>query len=146
MHNCLEIKVLLGFDFGMQRIGVAVGQRMTRSANPIAVLKARDGVPNWQHIQDLIDTWHAEGLVIGIPYNMDGSEQPLTQAARKFANKLQGRFHLPVFTTDERLTTIEAKRHLSDTNQQKRISFSQLDSYAAKLILEQWLHEQKNKK
>lgn len=135
-------KVVLGFDFGMRRIGVAVGQLFTRSANSVAVLNAKDGVPNWENIQELIDTWKAEGLVVGLPFNMDGSEQPLTLAARKFAKKLKGRFHLPVYTTDERLTTIEAKRHESDAWRQKGTTFPQRDSYAAKLILEQWLREQ----
>lgn len=142
MRNVKPPNIVLGFDFGMRRIGVAVGQPLTRSANSITVLKAQDGVPRWEQVQALIDTWQAEGFVVGIPYNMDGSEQPLTLAARKFAQKLKGRFHLPVFTTDERLTTIEAKRHQSDAQQHKEGSFPSLDSYAAKLILEQWLREQ----
>ncbi|WP_423063226.1 Holliday junction resolvase RuvX [Candidiatus Paracoxiella cheracis] len=123
---------LLGFDFGMRRIGVAVGQMITRTANPVAVLNARDGVPNWEHVQELIDTWNIDAIVVGIPLNMDGSKQPVTFAAQRFANKLSSRYGLPVYTVDERLTTLEAKRH-----QQK-----ELDSYAAKLILEQWLREQ----
>ena len=131
---------LIGFDFGMRRIGVAVGQMVTRSANPVAILKATDGVPNWDHILELITVWQADALVVGIPVSMDDSEQPITFAARKFANKLHGRFKLPVYTMDERLTTVEAKRVLA---QQKKIaSNTPLDSYAAKLILEQWLHEQ----
>ena len=136
-------QTLLGFDFGMKRIGVAVGQTLTHSANPIAVLKAQDGVPNWENIQALIDTWQASALVIGIPYNMDGSEQTLTFAARKFANKLHARFRLPVYTIDERLTTIEAKRQVYAQNRLKNVKLpQQFDSYAAKLILEQWLQEQ----
>ncbi len=123
---------LLGFDFGMRRIGVAVGQMITRTANPVAVLNARDGVPNWEHVQELIDTWNIDAIVVGIPLNMDGSKQPVTFAAQRFANKLSSRYGLPVYTVDERLTTVEAKRHQQ----------TELDSYAAKLILEQWLREQ----
>lgn len=123
---------LLGFDFGMRRIGVAVGQMITRTANPVAVLNARDGVPNWGHVQELIDTWNIDAIVVGIPLNMDGSKQPVTFAAQRFANKLSSRYGLPVYTVDERLTTVEAKRHQQ----------TELDSYAAKLILEQWLREQ----
>lgn len=123
---------LLGFDFGMRRIGVAVGQMITRTANPVAVLNARDGVPNWENVQEMIDTWNIDAIVVGIPLNMDGSKQSVTFAAQRFANKLASRFRLPVYTVDERLTTVEAKRHQQ----------TELDSYAAKLILEQWLREQ----
>ena len=127
--------VLIGFDFGMRRIGVAVGQMITQSANPLAVLKAKDGVPQWDSIQTLIDTWQADALVVGIPVSMDGTPQPITFAARRFANKLHSKFRLPVYPIDERLTTIEAKR----ITPKKEVP---LDSVAAKLILEQWLHEQ----
>ena len=140
MPDTRSHNTLLGFDFGMRRIGVAVGQMVTRSANPLAILKATDGIPNWDHILALIITWQADALVVGIPVSMDGSEQPITFAARRFANKLHHRFRLPVYTMDERLTTIEAKRIL--TQQKKASSITPLDSYAAKLILEQWLHEQ----
>lgn len=134
--------IALGFDFGMKRIAVAVGQTVTHSANAIAILKAQDGVPDWEKIKMLIETWHANVLVVGIPYNMDGSEQTLTFAARKFARKLQMRFGLPVSMVDERLTTIEAKRQWYEQGLTKRPQH--LDNYAAKLILEQWLQEQKN--
>ncbi|WP_259430995.1 Holliday junction resolvase RuvX [Coxiella burnetii] len=134
--------IALGFDFGMKRIGVAVGQTVTHSANAIAILKAQDGVPDWEKIKMLIETWHSNVLVVGIPYNMDGSEQTLTFAARKFARKLQTRFGLPLSMVDERLTTIEAKRQWYEQGLTKRPQH--LDNYAAKLILEQWLQEQKN--
>ena len=123
---------LLGVDFGLRKIGVAVGQMITRTANPVATLKAQDGIPNWDHIQELINVWEIDGIVVGIPLNMDGSKQMLTFAAQRFANKIEARFRLPVYRVDERLTTVEAKRHQQ----------TEVDSYAAKLILEQWLHEQ----
>lgn len=126
--------ILLGFDFGMRRIGVAVGQVITHSATPITTLTARDGIPNWEQIQVLIQQWQAEGLVVGIPYNMDGSNQDTTFAARKFKNRLHHRFRLPVHEVDERLTTKEAR---AQTNHQPR---KKIDSYAAKLILESWLN------
>lgn len=130
-----EHHTLMSFDFGMRKIGVAVGQMITHTANPLAILKAKDGIPDWCHIQKLINIWNIDAIVVGIPLNMDGSEQPITFAARKFANRLQSRFKLPVYTVDERLTTIEAKRY-------KEKQIQQFDSYAATLILEQWLHEQ----
>ncbi len=131
---------LLGFDFGMKRIGVAIGQTLTQSANPIAVLDAKDGVPNWETIQTLIQAWGADAFVVGIPYNMDGSAQATTNAAKKFAKKLQQRFGLVVYTLDERLTTLESKRQLAEEYRTTGTKMpEQVDSYAAKLILEQWL-------
>lgn len=132
----------LGFDFGMRRIGLAVGQTLTCSANPLAILDARNGIPHWGKIEALIGIWHAHVLVVGVPYNMDGSEQSLTLAARKFARKLRSRFQLPVYTVDERLTTLEAKRQWRERKEQNNVKLpEQFDSYAAKLILEQWLQK-----
>ena len=132
----------LGFDFGLKRIGVAVGQRLTRSANPVTILKAENGIPDWEKIKELIETWEVSVLVVGIPYNMDGSEQPITYAASKFAKKLKLKPGLPVHTVDERLTTIEAKRFWFEQKFQKNVKLPrQFDSYAATLILEQWLQQ-----
>lgn len=137
----------LGFDFGLKRIGVAVGQTLTQSANPIAILKAKHGIPNWEKVRELIETWKVDLLVVGMPYNMDGSEQCLTHATRKFINKLKLKSGLPVHTVDERLTTIEAKRLLWFEHKfQKKFKMPQeFDSYASKLILEQWLQENVNR-
>ena len=126
---------VLGFDFGMRRIGVAVGQGVTKTATALAVLKALDGVPDWNQIQALIDQWAPYAFVVGLPYNMDGTEQVTTKAAKRFANKLQGRFNLPVHCIDERLTTVEARK-LAKKDQP-------LDAIAAKLIAEAWLREEK---
>lgn len=135
-------QTLLGFDFGLKRIGVAVGQTLTKSANPIAVLKAINGEPVWDDIKTLIQTWKADALVVGIPYNMDGSEQPLTKRAKNFIKKLRTHFSLPIYTIDERLSTVEAKQQLFDRGELKNtVTTQQLDSYAAKLILEQWLQK-----
>lgn len=134
--------IALGFDFGLKRIGIAVGQTLTQSANPVAILKAEKGVPDWEKVKELMETWKVDVLVVGIPYNMDGSEQPLTHAARKFTNKLKLKSGLPVYTVDERLTTIEAKRLWFEQKFQKNVKLPQkFDSHAAKLILEQWLQE-----
>lgn len=136
-------QVFLGFDFGMKRIGVAVGQAVTQSANPLTTLPATDGIPSWDAIKTLIDVWHAEAMVVGIPYNMDGTEQSITYAARQFAQELQSRFGLPVFHMDERLTTKEAKYLLIEKQSTHKVKF--IDSLAAKLILESWLQAQQKK-
>ena len=131
-------KILLGFDFGTSRIGVAIGQVITKSANPLVILKAQHGNPDWAEIEALIHTWHADALVVGIPYNMDGSEQPITTAARQFGKQLEKHFNLPVYLIDERLTTVEAKQQMFDQGYAStELQF--VDSYAAKLILESWL-------
>lgn len=138
MPNTISHRVLLGFDFGMKRIGVAVGQTLTKTAQILPILAAKDGIPDWQSIETLIQTWRPAAFVVGIPYNMDGSEQNTTFAARKLANRLKQKFKLPVHTVDERLTTVEAKALLK-----KKMSH-EMDSYAAKLILESWLREQRD--
>ena len=89
-------ETLLGFDFGMKRIGVAVGQTVTKTARPLGVVKATQGSPQWDVLNKLINTWKPDALVVGIPLNMDGTEQRLTEAAKQFANLLHERFQLPV--------------------------------------------------
>lgn len=135
----MAIKTVLGFDFGMKHIGVAVGQTITHSASPLTTLKAKDGIPDWETIAKLISTWNPQALIIGIPLNMDGTEQPITAAAKKFSNRLHGRFKLPVYPVDERLTTAEAKQQLFDAAGYRALDKAAIDSYAAKLIVESWL-------
>jgi len=89
-------RTLLGFDFGLKNIGVAVGQELTGTANALTVIKAQDGKPNWNDIEKLISEWKPQLLIVGLPLNMDGTEQAMTAASRKFGNRLNGRFQLPV--------------------------------------------------
>jgi putative Holliday junction resolvase len=136
-------KVLLGFDFGMKRIGSAVGQTVTKTARPLSVIKANAGTPQWKDIAKLVQTWHPDALVVGIPLNMDGTEQPLTEKARRFADLLQERFQLPVYGMDERLTSVEAKARLFDSGGYKLLQNSSVDNVAAQLILQNWLEQAK---
>ncbi len=133
-----ETDFVLGFDFGMRRIGVAVGTRESVQARPLTCLPANNGVPHWDNILNLISEWEAQALVIGSPLNMDGSTQTTTFAAKRFANKLADKCRLPAYLVDERLTSIEAKR----TIREEGLPFD-VDSYSAKLILEQWLRSDK---
>ncbi|MDX1525565.1 MULTISPECIES: Holliday junction resolvase RuvX [Idiomarinaceae] len=133
---------VLGFDFGTHSIGVAVGQAITGTASPLAALKAKDGQPNWDLVAKLIQTWQPKLLVVGLPLNMDGSEQPLTDLARKFANRLHGRFGLPVELQDERLTTVAAKEELFARGGYRQLQKDKIDSAAAQLILEDYLSHQ----
>ncbi len=128
----------------MRKIGVAVGQAITESATPLTIIKAKDGIPSWEEIDILIKEWGADALVVGIPYNMDGSEQEIGFAAKKFAVRLKNHYHLPVFLVDERLTTVQARYELKDKRNFKQAQRN-VDSVAAKLILESWFRDHKAK-
>ncbi|MBA2656992.1 MAG: Holliday junction resolvase RuvX [Tatlockia sp.] len=131
--------VFLGFDFGYKRIGVAVGQQITCQARPLQTLDANRGVPNWDVVQKLVREWRPKGLIVGLPTCIDDSEQYTTKAARVFANKLASLFLLPVHLVDERLSTVEARSRLFAEGGYRKIKQSQVDSFAACVILEQWL-------
>lgn len=133
---------VLGFDFGTHSIGVAVGQSITGTASPLTALKAKDGQPNWDTLAQLIREWQPTLFVVGLPLNMDGSEQPLTDLARKFANRLHGRFGLPTILQDERLTTVAAKEELFSRGGYKQLQKGKVDSAAAQLILEDYFSQQ----
>ncbi|MES2218938.1 MAG: Holliday junction resolvase RuvX [Pseudomonadota bacterium] len=139
--NKPEYDILLGFDFGMKRIGVAVGQTVTQSATPLGVVQAKQGMPDWAALSKFVKTWHPQALVVGIPLNMDGTEQPLTAAAKLFAERLQERYQLPVYGMDERLTSVEAKARLFSEGGYKALQKTSVDSIAAQLILQNWLVE-----
>jgi putative Holliday junction resolvase len=129
---------LLAFDFGTKSIGVAVGQQLTGTARPLTALKAQDGVPDWTQIERLLQEWQPQQVVVGLPLNMDGSEQPLTARARKFANRLHGRFGVQVVLHDERLSTVEARADLFARGGYKALTKGSVDSLSAVIILESW--------
>lgn len=132
-------RTLIGFDFGEKSIGVAVAQEVTASSSPLNAIKAQDGIPNWQQIEQLLDEWKPALLVIGEPLNMDGSEQLLTARARKFANRLHGRFGYQIAMQDERLTTVDAKAWLFEHGGYKALQKGKIDSISACLILESYM-------
>ena len=133
---------LLGFDFGPRKIGVAVGQTITRSATPLTTLRSRDQRPDWEGIQALIQEWQPSALVLGLPFNMDDTEVDWSPRVHRFGRQLQGRFGLPVHLVDERLTSLEAHRQLSARPGSKPPTREAVDAAAAALILETWLCEQ----
>ncbi len=129
---------ILAFDFGLARIGVAVGQQITQTASPLNTLKAKDGSPNWLEVEKLIKEWQPKLLVVGEPFNMDNSDQDITLRARKFGNRLHGRFGLPIEMFDERLTSAAARDEIFESGGYKKLKKTQIDSVAAALILESW--------
>jgi putative Holliday junction resolvase len=133
---------VLAFDYGTQRIGVAYGQSVSGTAQAVCVLKARDGIPDWNEIQALIDEWQPGAFVVGMPYNLDGSDSELLPRAVKFANRLNGRFNKPCYGMDERLSSKAAIEQIVEENEAglKRKS-SAIDDIAAQIILENWFNE-----
>jgi putative holliday junction resolvase len=138
-------KILIAFDFGMKRIGVAIGQTVTQTARPLDTIQAKDGVPNWAAVTKLIKKWLPDALVVGIPLNMDGSDQAITHHAREFADMLGEHFQIPVHEMDERLTTKDARERLFAQGGYKALQDGQVDRVAAQLILQNWFIEKLNK-
>lgn len=129
----------MAFDYGLRQIGVAVGNSLLRSTQPLAVIHAKDGIPDWQALTQLIEEWRPELLVVGDPLNMDGSESELCRRARKFARRLHGRLGLPVEMADERLTSFEAKQISRERGHRGDYKREPIDSQAAELVLQTWL-------
>ena len=130
------MQTLLGFDFGRQRIGIAVGQMITRTATALCTLDSRNEKPDWKAISELIDNWQPDALIVGLPLHADGSDSEISKAARKFARQLEGRYRLPVHTMDERLSS-HAATELQE--QDKTAGNKGLDAIAASIILQDWL-------
>ena len=135
-------KSVLGFDYGTKSIGIAIGQELTASARPLLSIKAVDGIPRWEEIGALIAEWKPDLVVVGLPLNMDGTEQEMTQRARKFANRISGRFGVKVETQDERLTTADAKARLFEMGGYKALTKGQVDAMSAVLIIESYFENQ----
>ena len=129
---------VLAFDFGLKNIGVAYGQSLTGTASELSPVPARDGVPNWDQIAALIKEWQPQMLLVGLPLNMDESESELSQRARRFGNRLHGRFGVPVNMYDERLTTRMAKEEARERGHKGAYAAQPIDSIAARLLLESW--------
>jgi len=133
---------VLALDFGTTKIGIAVGQTITRTARPLLTLKASKGVPKWEELDQLLKEWQPVALVVGRPLHMDGSSQEMTELADGFARKLEGRYHLPLFQVDERLSSHEAETILDETYGKQGYAPEDVDKLAASLILEGWLQQQ----
>ena len=118
----------LAFDFGLKRTGVAVGNRLTRSATPQPTIRA-EGEARWAPIASRLAEWQPDALVVGVPFHPDGAEHENTVRARKFARQLRGRFRLPVYEVDERYSTTEAQA----------AGARDADAASAAIILEQFL-------
>lgn len=133
----------LGFDFGTKKIGVAIGQLTTKTANSLQTLRSPNQTPNWQAIEKLVKEWQPTGFVVGISRQHDGTDNFVTPRMLKFCRQLNGRFNLPVHQQDEMLSTFEAKQMLFDDVQVNATKlWAVQDELAAQLILQSWLNQQ----
>jgi len=135
-------QVVLAFDFGRKRIGIASGDTLTRTAPPRATAAISRTGPDWQAIAAAVHELAPGILVVGAPYNADGSEGALTRAARRFAAELERRYALPVHLVDERFSSLEAggalKQRRASGARRRRVKRADIDSAAAAVILGRW--------
>ena len=136
--------VYLSFDFGTQSTGVAVGDDVTCQARPLTRLAMKKGQPSWNEVDRLVKQWAPVGFVLGLPLNMDGTEQPFTNKVRRFSRQLMERHPLKIYWADERLSTIEAKEQLFEAFGKKALMKEKIDAQSAAVILEQWLLSAQN--
>lgn len=133
-----DAQLIMAFDFGTQKMGIAVGSRIIESATPLSLFPMKDGIPNWDELL-LILKQHQPGLLlVGLPLNMDETESDLSARARKFARRLRHQCHIETLMVDERLTTREAREELDHYQSQGRGKKLNADSLAAGLLIQSW--------
>jgi putative holliday junction resolvase len=145
MPESARPKIVLAFDFGLRRIGVACGDTVSRSASALAAVPAESGEPRWPAIAALMRDWQPDMAVVGLPYNVDGSDSKMTTSARSFAQELARRYALEVALVDERYSSLEAEARLKSEREsgmrRRRVAKADVDAAAACVILERWLSE-----
>ncbi len=130
--------MIMAFDFGTQKMGMAVGQSMIESANPLALFPMKDGIPNWDELLKIIRQYQPNLFLVGLPLNMDDTESELSARSRKFARRLRHQTNIETLMVDERLTTREARGELEQYQAQRRKKKLAADSIAAALFIESW--------
>lgn len=130
---------IMGFDFGTKNVGVAVGQTITRTANGLATLDYESQNIFWTSVNELVQQWRPQLLVVGLPLNMDGSEQWITDLVRQFGRNLHETTQLPVAYVDERLTTRQAREQVYQAGGYRALNKESIDAVAAATIVEAWM-------
>ena len=128
------VDIVFGFDFGIKRIGIAMGNTLTGQAQPLAVVSAIDNAARFKQIGDLIEQWRPAQLVVGEPLHPDGAEHEMTLRCRRFANQLHGRYSLPVKLVDERYSSAVIPARRGEI----------IDAKAAAIILQQYFDDHAN--
>lgn len=137
----LRAGTVLAFDFGERRIGVAVGEIQLGMAHPLATIEAESNDDRFARIEKLITEWHPVLFIVGLPLAMDGGEHATTALARRFAQRLEGRYGIETRLVDERLTSVEAERQVREMGKDVRSSRAKIDQLAARLILESYFNQ-----
>lgn len=136
---------VLGLDYGTKKLGVAVGQNLTNTATGIEVIPVRNREPDWSRLDALVQRWKPGAFVVGMPYNMDGTENAMTAAAQHFALSVSARYDKHCYSVDERLTTREARdiaRQNAERGGKRPNDRAQVDALVAQLLLESWFADQ----
>ncbi len=131
-----SLEIVLGFDFGTKNLGIAVGNLLTETAQPITILKVTNNQPQWDEIQKLIHEWQPDAFIVGMPYTKDGTETEHLKIIRKFMNRLHGRFGLPVYEVDESHSSALSEQFIKPSQKGKK---GVLDAISAAIIVERWL-------
>ncbi len=131
-------QTIMAFDFGTQKMGIAIGQSAIESANPLPLFIMKDGIPNWDELLKIVKSHQPNLFLVGLPLNMDDSESELSTRARKFARRLRHQTNIETWMVDERLTTREARDELDHYQAQGRGKKLSADSIAAALLIESW--------
>ncbi len=131
-----SLEIVLGFDFGTKNLGIAVGNLLTETAQPITILKVTNNQPQWDEIQKLIREWQPDAFIVGMPYTQDGTETEHLTIIRKFMNRLHGRFGLPVYEIDESHSSALSEQFIKPSQKKKK---GVLDAISAAIIVERWL-------
>ena len=129
----------MALDFGLRQIGVAMGNRLLGTTQPLPVIRAKDGLPEWRALEAVTNEWQPDLVVVGNPLNMDGSDSAMSARAARFARQLEGRLGLDVVMIDERLSSFEAKSISREQGHRGDFKKKPVDSLAAELILRSWL-------
>jgi putative Holliday junction resolvase len=139
-HNQREGNII-GFDFGQKRIGVAIGNNISKSAQALITIESTSSNQKFEVIQKIMDEWQPVSIVVGVPFNVDGSEHKVTNLCKKFAKQLEQKYALPIYLIDERYTSIEASYEIQDKKIDLKKKKLLIDQIAAKIILQSYLDQ-----
>ena len=132
---------IIGFDFGQKRIGVAIGNNISKSAQALITIESTSSNQKFEVIQKIMDEWQPVSIVVGVPFNVDGSEHKVTNLCKKFAKQLEQKYALPIYLIDERYTSIEASYEIQDKKIDLKKRKLLIDQIAAKIILQSYLDQ-----
>lgn len=133
-----QFRNIMAFDYGTKRIGVAIGQTLTRTARPLTIITLQSTTFPWEKVDALLTEWRPQAFVVGLPRHADGTFNAVSQAALAFSEQLQHRYQLPVHLIDETLSSLEATQRMQPTGKKQKV---RVDAVAAQVILETWLAE-----